>query len=126
MSRTNGSISTNNDSKPNGIRKHQKPLPFETTDADLLKLRIYTAPMQVEMPVNIEAKKGWGTGKGSGTGKNAKSAKKSSSKGKGGVGMGKGKLSEQAKVTSLFDMQVQIESYSYPTWERCEVKLAGR
>lgn len=69
------------------------PLPFETNDADALKLRIYTAPLQVEMPVNL------------GLSKRSK------------LGGGKGKL-------NAFD--VQLETYSYPTWERCKVQVASR
>lgn len=74
-----------------GKRNVSKPLPFETNDADALKLRIYTAPLQVEMPANLSLNKGSKTG-------------------------GKGKL-------NAFD--VQLETYSYPTWERCKVQVAA-
>lgn len=75
-----------------GKRDVSMPLPFETNDADALKLRIYTAPLQVEMPVNLSLSK------------------------RSKLGGGKGKL-------NAFD--VQLETYSYPTWERCKVQVAS-
>ncbi|KAI5122280.1 hypothetical protein M0805_002360 [Coniferiporia weirii] len=66
--------------------KRRDPLPFELAEADTRKLRIYTHPLQVEMPVIVK-------------------------------GRGKGKA-------GAYD--IQVETYSYPTWERCKVQRSSR
>ncbi|THH09153.1 hypothetical protein EW145_g2205 [Phellinidium pouzarii] len=81
-SRNNGFSSSTAPSKENRVMA----LPFELAQADNRKLRIYTHPLQVEMPV---------------------------------IGKGRGK----SKV-GVYD--IQIETYSYPTWERCKIQRASQ
>lgn len=81
-----GGSSSSNGGLPSKSQKgkHASALPFELTESDTRKLRIFAAPVQMEIPI---------------IGKNR----------------GKGK-------SGSFEMK--LETYSYPTWERCKVQRA--
>ena len=76
--------------------------------------------LQVEMPVikkrEVNGEKGSVNGKGKGAGATNSSGNGASRKnGKGNLGEG-----------SIATFELQIETYSYPTWERCKVQKVSR
>ena len=76
--------------------------------------------LQVEMPVikkrEVDGEKAGVNGKGKGAGASATGGNGAARKnGKGNSGEG-----------SIATFELQIETYSYPTWERCKVQKVSR
>ncbi|EJD06560.1 uncharacterized protein FOMMEDRAFT_131472 [Fomitiporia mediterranea MF3/22] len=90
-STTNGNTNTN----------FTTNLPFQLSDLDTRKLRLYTQPLQVEMPII--------NGSGASKGGNRKGKENGGSGGGGGP-----------------TFEIQLETYTYPTWDRCKVQHVSR